>query len=101
MTPADNSAEVLRAKLTLETSQIAWRELQRFFAAGTTIAVIAELDLIEVAIQISQDNKVLVERWMREGRVGKVSDEQAIAWFEADAMLWTVVVRPWVLVQVV
>jgi hypothetical protein len=29
----------------------------------------------------------------------RVSDEQAQAWFEADADLWTVVVKPWILVQ--
>ena len=98
-TPADDTAEILRAKVALETAQIAWRELQRFFAAGTAISVAKDIDLVEAAMQISQDNKAQVELWMREGRVGRVSDEQAKAWFDADAVLWAVVVRPWVLVQ--
>jgi len=95
----DNSSEVLRAKLNLETARIDWRELQRFFAAGMAIAVAAELDLVEVAVQISQDNKVQVEQWLRAGKLGQVSDAQAQAWFDSDAALWALVVRPWVLVQ--
>jgi hypothetical protein len=36
---------------------------------------------------------------MEEQRVARVSDEQAKAWLDADASLWTVVVKPWLLVQ--
>ncbi len=95
----DNSTEILRAKMNLETAQIAWRELQRFFAGGMAIAVAAELDLVDVAVQIAEDNKVQVEEWLHEGKIGQVSDAQAKAWFDNDATLWALVVRPWVLVQ--
>ena len=91
--------DILRAKLNRETSRISWKELLRFFAAGTVIAVSEELDLVEVAIQISNDNKALIEQWMIESRVNKVSDAQAKDWLETDAILWAVVVRPWILVQ--
>jgi len=33
------------------------------------------------------------------GKLGKVTDEQATAWVDTDALLWAVVVSPWVLVQ--
>jgi hypothetical protein len=36
---------------------------------------------------------------MAAGKFGKVSDEQAGVWFERDALLWAVVISPWVLVQ--
>ena len=91
--------DILRARLNSETARIAWKDLLRFFAAGTVIAVSDELDLVEVAIQISNDNKALIEQWMIEKRVGKVSDAQAKDWLETDATLWAVVVRPWILVQ--
>lgn len=94
-----NHQEILRAKVNLETSRIAWKELQRFFASGAAISVSSELDLVEVALQISEDNKVQVEQWLVSGQVGKVSDEQAKAWYEADADVWAVVVSPYVLVQ--
>ena len=91
--------DILRASLNTETARIAWKELLRFFAAGTVIAVDEELDLVEVAIQISNDSKALIEQWMIEKRVGKVSDAQARGWLKTDATLWAVVVRPWILVQ--
>jgi len=91
--------DILRARLNRETSRIAWKELLRFFAAGTVIAVSEELDLVEVAIQISNDNKALIKQWMLEKRVNKVSDAQAKGWLETDTALWAVVVRPWILVQ--
>lgn len=92
--------ETSRTKVNRETSRIAWKELQRFFASGAAVAVSPELDLVEVAFQFSRDNKEQVERWLLAKKVGKVSDEQARIWLEADAMMWAVVVSPWVLVQV-
>ncbi len=91
--------DLKRASVNLETAQIAWRELQRFFASGSAIAVAPELDLIEAAFQISEDNAVQVSQWMNSGLVARVSDEQARTWYEADTIVWAVVVRPYVLVQ--
>lgn len=97
-TTAERS-EIFRTKVNLETAQIAWKELQRFFASGAAIVVSAGLDLVEVAFQISEDNKVQIEQWLSGGQIGKVSDEQAMAWYESDAIVWAVVVSPYVLVQ--
>ncbi|RJG07559.1 DUF2288 domain-containing protein [Noviherbaspirillum cavernae] len=95
----DKQDELLRARLNLETARIPWSELQRHFASGTMIAVSDDLDLIEVAARIAGDDKESVSQWMAQGRVTKVSDQLATAWFEADASLWAVVVKPWILVQ--
>ena len=91
--------EILRAKINMETSRIAWKELQRFFASGAAVEVSTKLDLVEVALQMHKDNKKQLESWLTSGFVGKVSDEQAAAWIAADTELWAVVVSPWVLVQ--
>jgi hypothetical protein len=91
--------EIDRINLNLETSRIAWEELQRFFASGAAIFVSDSLDLIDVAIQISKDNQKQVLQWMESGLVTRVTDAQALAWYEADAEVWAVVVRPYVLVQ--
>lgn len=95
----ERDPQVLKAKLNLETALAPWRELQRFFASGSAIAVDSALDLTDVAVQVSLDNRAQVEQWMSNGRLGQVSDQQALAWFEADASVWTCVVKPWVLVQ--
>jgi hypothetical protein len=91
--------EIYRAKVNLETARIGWRELQRFFAGGSAIFVSAELDLVEVAFQVAEDNRAQVKAWMDGGQVARVTDEQALAWFEADADMWAVVVSPYVFVQ--
>lgn len=91
--------QILRAKVNLETSRIAWKELQRFFARGGAIAVSSDLDLVEVALQISEDNKKQIAQWLSGNKIGKVGDAQALAWYAADADVWAVVVNPYVLVQ--
>jgi len=91
--------EVNRAKLNLETARISWREVQRFFASGAAIFVSDKLDLVDVAYQISADNKAQVKEWMDAGLVARVSDTQAKSWHEADAEMWAVVVSPYLLVQ--
>ena len=88
-----------REELNAETAKIRWQELQRFFANGSTIYVSPELDLIDVAMEICHDNKSKIELWMADESVGQVSDNQAVEWLEADATVWSVVVKPWVLVQ--
>ena len=88
-----------RARIHAETAKIGWQELQRFFAQGLAIGVRPELDLVDVAWEMSCDNKSRIEAWMNSGEVTQVSDAQAIEWFEANALMWCVVVRPWVLVQ--
>lgn len=91
--------DINRAKVNLETARIAWRELQRFFASGAAILVGDGLNLVEVAFQVSEDNKEQVAAWMEAGLVARVTDEQALAWYEADADMWAVVVSPYVFVQ--
>lgn len=89
----------LRAKINLETSRMPWKELLRFFAAGSVIAVADAADLVEVAACVADDDKEAVAKWMAEGVVAKVSDAQAEEWLKADTALWAVVVKPWILVQ--
>lgn len=97
METQDNIA--LHNKLVRETGRIAWSELQRYFATGAVIYVSDSLDLIEVAMRISQDDKTAVEQWMQTRQLGKMSDDQAREWLEMDALVWSVVVNPWILVQ--
>lgn len=99
MTETTRQSEALRVQLNAETAQMPWTELQRFFAAGTVIAVSEALDLIDVAASIASDDKHAVAQWMDRGLLGKASDAQASTWLATDAVLWTVVVKPWILVQ--
>lgn len=96
---SDGDEELLRGKLNSETAKIRWSELQRFFAAGQILFIEADLDLIDVAFAFSQDNTEQVKRWLQQELVSPVTDAQAREWFNQDSLLWSIVVKPWVLVQ--
>ena len=99
MTASAEAEKVLRAKINLETAEINWHDLQVFHAKGHVIHINESLDIVDVAYQLSIDNKVLLEKWQTENVVAAVTDEQALSWYENKTDLWAVVVRPWVLVQ--
>lgn len=96
---AESSRDDIKAKLNLETSRINWHELQTYYARGQVVRVAPELDLLEVAAELTADNKAQFEQWMQKGQVGDVSPEVARTWYDRNAELWAVVVAPWVLVQ--
>lgn len=91
--------EDVRAKLNRETGKIGWLELEKHFASGNVVYVSSELDLIEVAYQVSQDNKAVVEPWVNAQQLTPATDSQAVQWHEENTELWAVVVAPLVLVQ--
>jgi hypothetical protein len=91
--------EEARVRILAETARIPWKELQRYFARGIAIMVKPGLSLVDVAFEVTRDNDKQVKHWMETGKLQKVSDNQAMEWLEADALMWAVVVKPWVLVQ--
>ena len=93
--------ELERAKIVSETARIPWLELQRFFAAGKVMLVAAELDLVDVAYAFQRDDIEQVKTWTENQQVSPVHDDQAKQWVASDALLWAVVVKPWVLVQTI
>jgi len=97
-TKPENDTE-LRQKVNRETARLPWSELAKHYAAGTVVFVADDLDLVDVAVRISHDDKANIVQWMAAGKIAKVSDQQALEWHEANAALWTAVVSPFVLVQ--
>ncbi len=93
------SLEVLKARLNTETAKIGWSEIQRFFAKGQVFIVAPELDLIDTAARMIQDEKGSVEQWLEQKYIVQATTEDAKSWHESDPDLWAVVVAPWILVQ--
>ena len=91
--------ETNKESLLLETSTVPWHELQRLFASGVVISISSELDLIETAYLMVQDDKESIEALMQKEKIQHVSNEQAKKWYAENTLLWSVVVKPWVLVQ--
>ncbi|MRW83779.1 DUF2288 family protein [Pseudoduganella sp. FT26W] len=89
----------LRDKVNRETARLPWTELLKHFAQGNVVWVASSLDLVDVAVRISHDDKANISQWMNAGLLAKVNDQQAAAWLESDAQLWASVVSPFILVQ--
>ena len=95
----EDRATLLRNEYMSQTARINWHDLQTYYAHGSVVAVSAELDLVEVAVQLGLDNTDQFQDWIAEHKVTPVHDEQALAWYQANQELWAVVAPPWVLVQ--
>ena len=91
--------KLLYAKINLETARIPWKELERFFAGGRIISVDDSIDMVKVAQLMAADDVKAVSDMLEKKEIEKVTDAQARIWSESDAMLWAVVVKPWILVQ--
>lgn len=91
--------EETRVRIIAETAKIPWKELLRFFAQGVVVLVKPGLDLVDIAYEVTRDNEQQVKHWMQAGDLLNVSDDQAKEWLKANALMWAVVVKPWVLVQ--
>ena len=90
---------VTKKSINLETAKIAWKDLEVYFAGGNVIAVSPELDLTEIALQITEDNSEQLKDWMDKGMIDAVTDEQAKEYADTVASVWAVVIKPWILIQ--
>ena len=97
--PVETSAELIRGKINSETARIAWTDLQRHFASGSTLFVESELDLVEVGYAFQEDDADQVAQWIEAGGIRAVESSQAKYWFDTNADVWAVVVKPWILIQ--
>lgn len=91
--------EELRAHLHGETSKLPWTELEKFFARGILFKVAVGIDILDVAIVMTRDDKDTLQKWVDDGSVAAVKAEDATKWNDASAILWAVVVAPFALVQ--
>jgi len=97
--PMTQEPSTLYAKLLGETASISWKELEPFFAKGALLWVEADLDLIEAAQAVAENQAEKVAAWLAEGKVEKLSATRASDLLERDPTLWAVVVSPWILIQ--
>lgn len=89
----------LQARLNLQTARISWPEIERFFARGRVLKTSPELDLIEVAVALAEDDTEKFGHWTKTGQVQHLNNATAKQWVKNDADLWAVVIAPWVIAQ--
>jgi hypothetical protein len=85
--------------LHAQTARISWQELEKHFARGVVIRVAPELDLVEVATCLANDDKAATEQWLTARQLEHLDMSTARDWSHRDPELWAVVVAPWVVVQ--
>ncbi len=89
----------VREHFQREMAPIAFTELQKHFAKGILIEVSKELDMIEVALKLHEDDAAAIKSWMDEEKIVRAHDEHAKKWLANDTKLMAVTSAPWVLVQ--
>ncbi len=83
-----------------DLAEVNWRELKIHLQRDAIIIVAAELDLIEVAVAVANDDKARVETWIAENQLVKPTVEQLESWEqEPDNRFQMLIVQPFILVQ--
>jgi len=86
-------------RLNKETAKIEWGALERFFAQGRLLVVAPGLDLVRVAAAIADDDKDYIEPLINAEKIVFASADWVKNEVSQDTLLWTVVVAPYVIVQ--
>jgi hypothetical protein len=95
MTPTD-----LRAELTESLDEAEWEWLIPHVQRDAVIVVARELDLLDVAVAIANDNTSKVQIWIDEALLTKPSTTQIGEWnIERTKRFNTLILQPYVLVQ--
>ncbi len=83
-----------------DLAEVNWRELKIHLRRDAIIIVAAELDLIEVAVAVAEDDKIRVETWIAADQLVKPTMEQLESWEqEPDNRFQMLIVQPFILVR--
>ncbi len=79
---------------------VSWRELKIHLQRDAIIIISAEIDLIEAAIAVAEDDKIQVEVWIDAGHLAKPTEKQLGIWEqEEDKPFQMLIVQPFILIQ--
>jgi len=94
-----DSVDDPRARLTDEIGELNWSALVRHFARGVVVTVRADVELVDAAMCLAEDDATLLQQWIDDGRIARASDDEARDWTTRSPDFLCIVVAPWVLVQ--
>ena len=89
----------IRARLDEESGTLEWSELVRHFARGVVVVVREDVELVDAAACLAEDDAATLGDWLESGRVARASDDDARDWTAREPAFDVVVVAPWVLVR--
>lgn len=87
--------ELLREKVTAD-----WPSLRAHLERGGLIVVADSLDLVEVALKVTEDDAAAIGQWIKSGLLSKPSSEQITKWDADKQKFFTMlIVSPYILIQ--
>ncbi len=90
----------LRRKLEGDVDVAVWRDLRTHAARDNLFIVNRDLDLVDVAVALAQDDATKVGGWISACQLSRPSEPQLSAWeAHLDKQFDSVIVSPFVLVM--
>ncbi len=87
-----------REKLTRDLDITTWSDLRPHAIAERMFLVSRDLDLIEVAVAVADDESARVDAWISSGKITRPSLEQQSVWEGTTELIFRcVIVQPFVL----
>ncbi|WP_303720280.1 DUF2288 domain-containing protein [Malonomonas rubra] len=85
-----------------DLAEVCWKDLRIHLQRDAIIIVAEELDLVEVAAVVAEDNKHKVANWIGEGQLVKPTAKQLSDWeLDLNKPFRMLIVQPFILVQMV
>ena len=90
----------LQEQLSKDVANISWQDLLPHAKRDAVIVVAENLNLLDVATAIAEDNTVVVQKWITNKSIFKPSAEQLTTWNQAQKTEFaTLIVQPFVIVK--
>lgn len=90
----------IRESFKRDLGQVSWRELRIHLQRDAIILVADDLDLIDVAVAVADDDKTKVEQWVHSRSIGKPDKTDLDAWeAELETLFQMLIVQPFILIQ--
>jgi len=89
-------------RFSRDLAETSWKDLRFHLQRDAIITVAAELNLIDAATAVAQDDKIRVEAWIAAGHLAKPTAEQVASWEQdQEKPFRMLIVQPFILVQAV
>jgi len=90
----------LRDKLKSELETTDWLALEPHHGREALMIVHQDLDLLDVAVSVAQDNAEDIKKWMSEKKLQRPTEEQVETWKDLREKKYIfIIVQPFVFVQ--
>ncbi len=89
----------LRKNIESESGILNWQELEKHYARGAIRIISSNVNLIDIAIYIAENNIEQISDALAAKTVTKATDSQAMQWQQQNSSFRCVVIAPFVLIQ--